>query len=167
LELIYHFYRYAVAFRTRNQTAKAICRILFEKCILHYCFPNELHIDLGKIFTSNAIIELCKIAGLKQSRTIPYQHLGDGMVQKFNKIFIKMFCELENKTKENWKSYISTCTLTMCTIQQIMRVRSIPLSSPCAGDIRYLRSMHSSALTLIPQIRYVVVKNSDRKLANN
>ena len=110
LVLTDHFTRYALAFPTRNQTAKTTARILFDNFILHYGFPNRLHSDQGRNFTGHVIRELCKIAGVKQSRTTPYHPMGNGMVERFNQTLIKMLGTLENKAKEDWKSYVSTLT---------------------------------------------------------
>ena len=103
-----HFTRYSQAFPSRNQTAKTTAKILFENFIVHYGFPNRLHSDQGRNFTSNVIKELCKLAGVQQSRTTPYHPMGNGMVERFNQTLIKMLGTLEDKQKEDWKSYVST-----------------------------------------------------------
>lgn len=103
-----HFTRYSQAFPTRNQTAKTTAKILFENFIVHYGFPSRLHSDQGKNFTGHVIKELCKIAGVQQSRTTPYHPMGNGMVERFNQTLIKMLGTLDNKQKEDWKSYVST-----------------------------------------------------------
>lgn len=103
-----HFTRYSQAFPSRNQTAKTTAKILFENFIVHYGFPNRLHSDQGRNFTSNVIKELCRLAGVQQSRTTPYHPMGNGMVERFNQTLIKMLGTLEDKQKEDWKAYVST-----------------------------------------------------------
>lgn len=103
-----HFTRYAQAFPTRNQTAKTTAKILFEEFIVHYGFPTRLHSDQGRNFTSHVIKELCKLAGVQQSRTTPYHPMGNGMVERFNQTLIHMIGTLNNKQKEDWKSHVSS-----------------------------------------------------------
>lgn len=84
-----HFTRYSQAFSSRNQTAKTTAKILFEKFIVHYGFPNRLHSEQGRNFTSNVIKELCRLAVVHQSGTTPYHPMGNGMVERFNQTLIK------------------------------------------------------------------------------
>lgn len=103
-----HFTRYAQAFPTRNQTAKTTAKILFEEFIVHYGFLTRLHSGQGRNFTSRVIRELCKLAGVQQSRTTPYYPMGNGMVEQFNQTLIRIIGTLDNKQKEDWKSHVSS-----------------------------------------------------------
>jgi hypothetical protein len=59
-----HFTRYTQAIPSRNQTAHATARVLFENFFCHYSFPARLHRDQGCNFESKVIQELCMIAGV-------------------------------------------------------------------------------------------------------
>jgi hypothetical protein len=85
-----HFTRYAQAIPTRNQMAKTTAKCLWENCIQHYSFPARLHSDQGRNFLSNIIVEVCKLANIKTSRTIPYHPQGNGQVVRFNQTFLNM-----------------------------------------------------------------------------
>ena len=101
-----HFTRYALAIPTRNQLAKTTAKALFDNFIVHYSFPERLHSDRGQNFESKVIQELCKIAGMKKSRTTPYHPMGNGMVEKFNSTLLRMLRTLHQEQKSDWKSYI-------------------------------------------------------------
>ena len=101
-----HFTRYALAIPTRNQLAKTTAQALFDHFIVHYSFPERLHSDRGQNFESRVIQELCKISGLKKSRTTPYHPMGNGMVEKFNSTLLRMLRTLHEEQKSDWKSYI-------------------------------------------------------------
>ena len=73
-----HFTRYAQAIPTRNQTAQTTVRCLWESFIQHYSFPARIYSDRGRNFESTVIRELCKMAGIKRSRTTPYHPAGNG-----------------------------------------------------------------------------------------
>ena len=101
-----HFTRYALAIPTRNQLAKTTAQALFDHFIVHYSFPERLHSDRGQNFESRVIQELCKISGMKKSRTTPYHPMGNDMVEKFNSTLLRMLRTLHEEQKSDWKSYI-------------------------------------------------------------
>ena len=76
-----HFTRYAQAIPTRNQTANTTARVLFENFFIHYGFPSKIHSDMGANFTSKTIRKLCEIAGVKKTRTTPYNPMENGIVE--------------------------------------------------------------------------------------
>ena len=53
-------------------------KCLWESCIQHYSFPARIPSDQGRNFESTVIRELCKMAGIKKSRTTPYHPAGNG-----------------------------------------------------------------------------------------
>lgn len=53
-----HFTRYALAYSTRNQTAKTTAEVLFHQFIVHYGIPKRMHSDQGANFEENLIQQL-------------------------------------------------------------------------------------------------------------
>ena len=43
------FTKYSWAFPTRNQRATTVAKVLWEKILVHYGFPQRLHSDQGEI----------------------------------------------------------------------------------------------------------------------
>ena len=102
-----HFTRYSVAVPTRNQKAKTTAEALYKHFIIPYSFPERLHSDRGQNFESKVIKELCKMAGVKKSRTTPYHPMGNGGVERFNATLLKMLSSLTETEKSDWKSYVA------------------------------------------------------------
>ncbi|KAL5013852.1 hypothetical protein ScPMuIL_008122, partial [Solemya velum] len=70
-------------------------------------FPSKLHSDQGKNFMSHVIKELCKIAGVKKTRTTPYHPMGNGMPERFNQTLINMLGTLNEEKKADWRTYVA------------------------------------------------------------
>ena len=101
-----HFTRYAQAIPTRNQTARTTAKALFDHFFVHYGFPARLHSDKAQNFESKFIQQLCKIGGIKKTRTTPYHPMGNGQIERFNQTLLQMLGILENSQKTDWKSYV-------------------------------------------------------------
>lgn len=102
-----HFTRYACAFPTRNQEAKTVAKILVEEFFVHYGIPERLHSDQGANFQGRVVAHLCKLLGIRKSRTTPYHPEGDGMTERFNKTLISMLKTLNPTQKPRWKDHVS------------------------------------------------------------
>ena len=101
-----HFTRYAMAVPTRNQKARTTARVLFDNFFAHYGFPAKLHSDKAQNFESRVIQHLCKVAGIKKTRTTPYHPMGNGQAERFNQTLLRMLGTLEPALKSDWKSYV-------------------------------------------------------------
>ena len=98
-----HFFKYAVAIPTTNQTTRTTARVFFDAFIVHYGCPTRIHSDQGRNFESKIIKELCAMAGMKKSRTTPYHTMENGCTERFNRTLISMLRTLEEEQKWNWK----------------------------------------------------------------
>lgn len=103
-----HFTRYACAFPTRNQEARTVAKVLMEEYFVHYGIPERLHSDQGANFQGRVISHLCKLLGIKKSRTTPYHPQGDGMTERFNKTLISMLKTLDPSQKPRWREHVAS-----------------------------------------------------------
>ena len=104
-----HFTKYALAIPCRNQTAKTVAEALWENLISHYSWPERLHSDQGRDFESKVIAELCKLGGVRKSRTSPYHPQGNP-VEQYNRTLLKMLGTLHNSQKRDWRKYVKPLT---------------------------------------------------------
>ena len=93
------FTKYAWASPTRNQKATTVAKLLCEKVLANYGFPQRLHSDQGKDFDSRLIKELCKVANIEKTRTTPYHPQGNGQTERFNRTLLGMLGSLDAEKK--------------------------------------------------------------------
>lgn len=79
------------------QMASVTANTFFESLIVHYGFHSRLCSDQSRNFKSSVIRELCKIAGVKMFRTIPYHPKGNGMPERYFQTLLNMLVTLEHK----------------------------------------------------------------------
>ena len=61
-----HFMHYAMAVITKDQTAKTVVKVLYERFIVVFGVPAKLLSDQGVNFTSALVEELCAVFGIQK-----------------------------------------------------------------------------------------------------
>ncbi|KAI4875043.1 hypothetical protein NFI96_001343 [Prochilodus magdalenae] len=147
-----HFTRLAQAFSCRDQSAKQVARVLWDKYFCVFGFPERIHSDQGPSFESQLISELLRISGVKKSHTTPYHPMGNGAVERFNRTLGNMIGALSPVAKKDWPRHLQTLTfLYNCTIHETThyapfflmfgRVPRIPV------DILFSSVLHDSTVS--------------------
>ena len=90
LVLTDHFMRYAMAFVTKDQKAKTVTCILYERFIAVFGMPVKLLSDRGTNFTSALVEELCSAFGIQKCRTTMYHAQCNGQVERFHQTLFRM-----------------------------------------------------------------------------
>ena len=85
-----HFTRWVEVYPIKNQEAQTVSRKLIDEMFCRFSPPEQLHSDQGRQFESNLIAEICKMLGIKKTRTTPYHPQGNGMVERFNRTLLDM-----------------------------------------------------------------------------
>ena len=78
------FSKYSQAFVTSNQKSLTIAKLLIEKWFSVFGIPTRIHSDQGRSFDNEIISHLCKMYGIRQSTTMPYNPHGNLQCEWFN-----------------------------------------------------------------------------------
>jgi transposase InsO family protein len=91
-----YFSKWPEAYALPAQDAKSVAEVLVNQFVSRFGVPLELHSDQGTNFESATFKEMCRILGIKKTRTTPLHPQSDGMVERYNRTLkgqIAMFVE--------------------------------------------------------------------------
>ncbi|XP_041457543.1 stress response protein NST1-like [Lytechinus variegatus] len=89
-----YFTKWIESYPLPDQEAETVARVLVEEFICRYGIPKELHSDQGRNFESRLMAEMCKMLGIKKTRTCPLHPQGDGFIERFNRTLLGMVSSL-------------------------------------------------------------------------
>ena len=100
------FSKFSVAVVTPNQKALTVAKVLVDKWFHVYGIPSRLHSDQGKSFDNEIVKALCKLYGVKQSFTCPYNPWGNAQCEHFNRTMFSLLRTLSKEQKMDWPVHL-------------------------------------------------------------
>jgi len=86
LVLTDHFSQWADALAIPDATAPTVARALNQNVFCYLGLPKQIHTERSAQFQSQLMGDLCRICGVRQSRTTPYHPQGNGVVEWNNRM---------------------------------------------------------------------------------
>lgn len=81
-------------------------RIIVEQVITHLGVPYVIHSDQGAQYESQLFSEMCKLLGVKKTRTTPYHPQSDGMVERLNETLVSMLRAYVDDHQRDWDTHL-------------------------------------------------------------
>ena len=100
------FSKFSQAFVTSSQKAIIVAKLLVEKWFSIFGVPAQIHSDQGWSFNNEIISHLCKMYGIHQLTTTPYNPCGNAICECFNQTLFGLMRTLMEEQKPNWPTYV-------------------------------------------------------------
>ena len=94
-----HFMHYAMAVNTKEQMAKTLVKVLYERFIVVFGVPAKLLSDCGVNFILVLVEELCTTFGIQKCQTTAYHMQCNGQVEQFHHMLFRMIGKLTSDKK--------------------------------------------------------------------
>ena len=91
------FSKYSQAIVTNNQKSLTVTNIFVEKWFSIFGIHFWIHSNQGRSFDNEIISHLCKMYGIHQSTTTPYNLHGNAQCEHFNQILLCLMKTLDNE----------------------------------------------------------------------
>ena len=77
-----------------------------KQFICWFGVPLLIHSDQGRNFESELFAEMCRLLGIKKTRTTPYHPQSDGMVERFNRTLEAQLSKFADHNQKDWDEHI-------------------------------------------------------------
>jgi RNase H-like domain found in reverse transcriptase/Reverse transcriptase (RNA-dependent DNA polymerase)/Integrase zinc binding domain/Integrase core domain/gag-polyprotein putative aspartyl protease len=101
-----YFSKWPEAFAIPNQEAVTVAEVLVNNIFCRYGVPLELHSDQGRNFESNVFQNVCRLLGIRKTRTTPLHPQSDGMVERFNRTLENHLRIVVNEHQTDWDRHL-------------------------------------------------------------
>ncbi|UYV63465.1 K02A2.6-like [Cordylochernes scorpioides] len=97
-----YFTKWPEPYAIPNQEATTVAKVLMDNLIFRFGVPLELHSDQGRNFEAGMFQELCRLLGIRKTRTTPLHPQSDGMVERFNKTMEEHLSKVVEQHQKDW-----------------------------------------------------------------
>ena len=97
---------YALAIVMKDQMAKTIAKVFYERFIMVFGAPAKLLSDWGANFTSVLVEELYTAFGIQKCQTTVDHPQYNGQVEHFHQTLFRMIGKLASDKKAQWKQHL-------------------------------------------------------------
>ena len=101
-----YFTRWAEAYAIPNQEAATVANHLVNELFLRFSPPETLHSDQGRQFESALLGSICRLLGIRKTRTTPYHPQSDGLVERYNRTLLSMLATCSREHPSTWDTYL-------------------------------------------------------------
>ena len=97
-----HFTKWSEAWAIPDQEAQTVAKTFVNQFVTRFGAPMMIHTDQGKNFESKLFKSMCKLLGVKKTRTSAYFPQANGQVERLNKTLSTMIASYVAENQHIW-----------------------------------------------------------------
>ena len=101
-----YFTKWTEAFPIENQEACTVAEKIIKEVVSRFGVPLSIHSDQGRNFESTVFTEMCRLLGIKKTRTTPFHPQSDGMVERFNRTLEAQLSKFVSDHQRDWDQLV-------------------------------------------------------------
>ena len=100
------FTKFTEAYALPDIEAETVAQKLVTEFICRYGVMETLHSDQGRQFESQVFQDICKMLGIRKTRTSPYHPQGNAQVERFNRTLADMLTAYVRRNQRTWDYFL-------------------------------------------------------------
>ena len=101
-----YFSKWPEAYAIPRQDAEMVAEVLVNEFVCRFGVPLELHSDQGTNFESAVFKEMCRLLGIRKTRTAPLHPQSDGMVERYNRTLKTQLSLFVEEHQRDWDKHV-------------------------------------------------------------
>ncbi len=131
-----YFTKWPEGYPLPNQEATTVAEALVREFVCRFGVPREIHSDQGRNFESLVFTEMCRLLGMKKTRTTALHPQSDGMVERYNRTIAAQLSIFVDQHQRDWDQHVPLLLMayrsavhesTRCTPARLMFGRDLRL----------------------------------------
>jgi transposase InsO family protein len=110
--------KFLIAVPMKEQTADEVARAFVENVILVYGLPEVVLSDCGANFLSDTFVGICKLLGMKKTKTTPFHPESNGSNERSHRSLIEYIRSFVDADLSNWDKWVRYATFAHNTTPQ-------------------------------------------------
>ena len=106
-----YFTKWVEAYPMKDQEAQTVAEVLVREFISRMGVPMLIHSDQGRNFESKLFLQMCRLLGIKKTRTTAFRPASNGLVERFNRTLNEMICTTTEESPLTWDRRIPLLTM--------------------------------------------------------
>ncbi len=94
--------KWAEAISMKDEKAETVARFLVEEFVCRVGIPAQLHSDQGRQFEAVVFQEMCRLLGIRKTRTTPLHPQSDGQTERLNRTLLDLLAKLSAEHPADW-----------------------------------------------------------------
>jgi transposase InsO family protein len=94
--------KWTEAYPMPDERAETVAKLLVDHFFTRFGIPAQLHSDQGRQFESALFQEMCKLLGIRKTRTTPLHPQSDGQTERANRTVLELLAKMAVDNPAAW-----------------------------------------------------------------